>query len=351
MDLVPYGIHLTLTPATDVRTLGPEMLSIATLTKNSVTIDGKNYAFVDQINAGVFGIIYKAEHAGKTYACKMIRELTDASDFQAFLNEMLIHIILLQTSISEPNGPYVPYIYKVAYEPTHKKAFIISEWMSTTLREDIQSHTEIENDYRLPTLLSQLAHILDFFGKELRFNHRDMHSGNIMIADHTSRVVLIDFGYSCLSWEGLQFIGPSIYNSAKNPCYKEDRDLPFLFMELYHYFDKFMSSHLRGILHADIRVRVHNKSCNMGKLCPEHGLSSLTNRYEFLNRPNVRTVPVRIIQNQFRKFRSQHRVTRKRSLRNKIFGTVRKTRRKTKLPKNKQVRSIPLNKGIVRPLE
>jgi len=345
MDLTPYGIHLTLTPTMDVKTLGPEILSAATLHPKGVTVDGKDYTFVEQVNSGVFGIIFKSEHGGKTYACKMLREYKDASDFQGFLNEILIHIILLQTSISEVNGPYVPYVYKVGYDTTYKKAFIVSEWMNTTLRDDIQKHTRIENDFRLPTLLAQLAHILDFFGTELQFNHRDMHSANIMIAHHTSRVTLIDFGYSCLKWKGLQIIGPSIYNSENNPCYKEDRDIPFLFMELYHYFGRFLSRHMRGTLHADIRSRIRGKPCNMGKLCPKHGLTALKNRYEFLNRPNVtlRNSTPSLVEQQFKLFRSQHKYRHR--------NTRRNYRRKTKLPLNKSVRSIPLNKGIVGPLE
>lgn len=359
MDLRPYGLNLTWTPQTEIRTLDPSILIPAHVEHKRVfVLGGRHYIVREKINQGSFGVIYKVEHEGTFYACKVLREMNTATDFQAFLNEVMIHIILLQTSMGETNGPYVPYLYKVAYDKALNKTYMITEWMKGTLRESIIGHKKHENDLHLPYYLSQIAHILGFFGKTLRFNHRDLHSGNLMLGSH-NRVVLIDFGYSCLQWEGVEFKGPSIYNTARNPCYKEDRDIPFLLMELYMYYGAFISDALRKNIHADLIARVQPDGiCDLGDLCPEHGVTTLEDRYEFLNTPTTvipEGTPKRV-EPQFTHFQKQKtkargswfpffgRSTPKKALRR------RNTRRRT-IP----VRSLPastvLEKGVVGPLK
>lgn len=286
MDLRPYGLNLTWTPETEIRTIDSTLLSPGHIEDTHVfVIANKRFTAKEKINQGSFGVIYKVENRGKLYACKVLRFMGTAMDFQAFLHEVLIHILLLQASLPEKNGPYVPYLYHLAYDKALNKTYIITEWMDKTLRDEIVHHSKSENDRRLPTYLSQLAHILGFFGETLRFNHRDLHSANIMVGK--GRVVIIDFGYSCLLWEGVEFKGPSsVYDAARNPCYKEDRDLPFLLMELYMYYDAFISDKLRKLFHASLIARVDPHGvCDLGVLCPEHGVATLEDRYEFLNKP------------------------------------------------------------------
>jgi serine/threonine protein kinase len=376
MDLRPYGLNLKWTPETEIRTIGPSILISAHVEeKRTFVIDSKKYTAIEKINQGSFGVIYKVEHEGKHFACKVLRDMKTATDFQAFLNEVIIHILLLQASMEQRNGPYVPYLYKVAYDKTLNKTYMITEWMECTLRDYITQNTKSENDIRLPTLLAQIAHILQFFGKRLQFNHRDLHSGNIMIGHHMSRVTLIDFGYSCLRWEGVDFKGPSIYNAAQNPCYKKDRDIPFLCMELYMYYDKYISEALRKSIHTTLIARIQKSGaiCNLGKLCPEHGVASLEDRYEFLNKPTIQ-VPAgapKQVEDHLKSFRTlSHKQTwfpfyrpatpRNRTLRNRTLRNKgpKAYRTKKTLRRNNQRRTIPVGsvtnvseKGVVGPLK
>jgi serine/threonine protein kinase len=355
MDLRPYGLDLTWTSETEIRTLDPSILASAHLYKDSgFVIAGRTYRAVQKINQGTFGIIYKVKHAGKFYACKVLRDMKTNGDFQSFLNEVLIHILLLQASMNQPNGPYVSYLYKVAFDKAAQKAYILTEWMDRTLREDILAHTKAENDARLPTLLAQIAHMLSFFGRELRFNHRDLHTGNVMVGSHLRRVVLIDFGYSCLSALGSEFKGPSIYNGEQNPCYKPDRDIPFLLMELYMLYEAYIGEALRQTIHAELIAHIGDATCDMGTLCPDHDLASLDDRYLFLNKPSVRVESgsTEKAEQQFRHFRPRNTKPRTKTRKH------RHRHRKAMLRPNhnrRTIRHIPKNmkleKGVVGPLE
>jgi serine/threonine protein kinase len=356
MDLRPYGLNLTWTPQTEIRTIDPSVLIPAHIEhKHIFVIAGKKYAAKEKVNQGVFGIIYKVEHEGKYYACKVLREMKTATDFQAFLNEVMIHIILMQTSMGEKDGPYVPYLYKVAYDKALSKTYIITEWMKKTLRDDIIRHTKHENDAHLPMFISNVAHILGFFGKTLQFNHRDLHSANVMLGNN--RITLIDFGYSCLRWEGVEFKGPSVYNAAQNPCYKEDRDIPFLLMELYMYYDEYISDALRKSLHKVLIARTGSSVCDLGLLCPEHGVAALEDRYEFLNAPAT-VIPEGIpkhVERQFKQFRlpvkQSNRWFTMFNRQTKKSKTKRQNTRKRTIPVKSISRNAVSEEGIVGPLK
>jgi len=293
LDLRPYGLRLTLTPDTDVRRLGLEVLSSAHRSRgasthyNGFVVGGIPYIAREKMSGGAYADLYKVEHKGVMYACKINKDMETTEDLRAFLCETLIHIVLLQASVGEVNGPYVPYLYKVGFDKSTRKTYVITEWISHTLEEDIAHRSREENDKRLPTVLAQVAHILTFFGTTLRFNHRDLHQRNVMITKSLKRVVLIDFGYSCLNWNGLNLRGGFVRDDVE-PCYKEDRDIPFLCFRLYKFFDIFLSPHLLHVLHTMIKGTAKEQPCNMGALCPEHGLPNVNSSYEFLDDADVR---------------------------------------------------------------
>ena len=342
LDLSPYGLHLPLgglTPQTDLSTLGLDILASAQSHHKGVEIDGLHYSVVKKVTDGAFGDIYKVERKGVPYACKILKALKTTDDFQALLCETLIHILLLQVSVGELNGPYVPYFYKIGYDKKMHKTYLLTEWMSHTLDEEIVRHSKSENDSRLPTILGQVAKILTFYGECLRFNHRDLHTGNVMIARSFRRVVLIDFGYSCLTWNGLQIKGPSLYNDDPNPCFKPDRDIPFLLAPIYAYFAKHISKSLRKHIHTMLQGYVHVQTtaqdpaqfhlCDVGEMCPKFGLSKMDDRYIFLNLPEVH-VPRSSTARVARAFQTMRLRTNRRG---------RATRRR--LPANRTIRTIP----------
>jgi len=302
VDLRPYGLNLTLRPTTDIFTLGLNVLSSAHRYKpkgsdayRGFVVGGVPYIARKKLMGGEYGDIYKVEHNGKPYACKINKSMKTANDVRAFFAEVLIHILLLQSSVGEENGPYVPYLYKVGYDKSTQKTYLITEWLTHTLDYEIVRGTKAENDERLPVILAQVAHALTHWGRELKFNHRDLHTNNVMLLRSPSasgtlkRVALIDFGLSCLTWKGLVLKGPTLYNDVPHPCYKEDRDMPFLLMRLYKYYDDFLSKPLLQHIHRMLGGTVRGQPCDLGALCPEHGLVDVMDQYEFLNRPNVQT--------------------------------------------------------------
>ena len=292
--------HVVLTPDTDVFALTPEVLSSAhrykpkgSNTYRGFVVGGVPYIARKKLMGGEYGDVYKVEHNGKPYACKINKSMKTPDDVRAFFAEVLIHILLLQSSVGEENGPYVPYLYKVGYDKSTQKTYLITEWLTHTLDYEIVRGTKAENDGRLPVVLAQVAHALTHWGRELKFNHRDLHTNNVMLLRSHSgtlkRVALIDFGLSCLTWKGLTLKGPTLYNDAPHPCYKEDRDMPFLLMRLYKYYDEFLSKPLLQHIHRMLGGTVRGEPCDLGALCPEHGLVDVMDQYEFLNRPNVQT--------------------------------------------------------------
>lgn len=75
--------------------------------------------------------------------------------------------------------------------------------------------------------------MLEFFGKTLKFNHRDLKTDNIIYVRKKGEIhiKLIDFGFSCLTWGSLH-ISTESYPFV-SPCYKEGRDLQQLIYNLY----------------------------------------------------------------------------------------------------------------------
>jgi len=145
-----------------------------------------------------------------------------------------------------------------------------------------------ENDIIIPDALSQIAHILDFFGKTLQFNHRDLKTDNIMyIKTGTTRhFKLIDFGFACIHWHGLQLQGNNYFKTGQ-VCYKPERDLAQLVYYIYMVFPQNISPKLDDFLHNFLHVRVGPAKCNMSKSCPRWHLHAWKNTYDFLNRKNV----------------------------------------------------------------
>jgi hypothetical protein len=366
LDLSPYGLRLPLgglTPQTDLSALGLDIFASARSHRKGVEIDGHHYNLIKKVADGEFGYIYKVERHGIPYACKIHKALKTKEDLQSLLYETLIHILLLQASVGERNGPYVPYLYKIGYDKKTHKTYLLTEWVSHTLHEEIIGHSKNENDRRLPTILGQVAKALDFLGAHLRFNHRDLHPSNVMIARSFQRVVLIDFGYSCLTWNGLHIRGPSLYDYAPkkndapkewkpNPCYKPDRDMPFLCMRLYKFYDEHLSPSMLEHIHATLRGYVAGKSflnrapdakekqpCDLGELCPSLGLSDIMDQYEFLNSPAVRVPPgaTATVERAFRTLRVGHNRNH-----NRNHNGRRNTRRnRVTLPANRNIRTIP----------
>jgi len=303
MDLRPYGIDLVLDPSTDLLTIDKSKIASAQVRRKkrgtahtTLDVDGIPYEIIESLGEGTFGIVYKGRHEGKLYAIKEIFDIRSPSHFHACVLEIIIHILLLHESMDLPHGPYVPYLYKVGFDFSRNVMYLVTEMMDDTFEGAIQDVSKEANDVLVPYVLARLATILELFGNRLHFNHRDLHTGNIMLSADLHRVVLIDFGYACLTWKNLLIQGPSLYDTfpapslrvgKEGPCFKVDRDLAFVIFAVYKFYSKYLSASLLEALRKPLQTTVGSHKCDMGAMCPEYGLKALDDHYEFLDRENV----------------------------------------------------------------
>ena len=307
LDLRPFGINYTLTPTSDLHELNFTKIAAFTTRlgpglRDVFIIDGEPFAKDVQLGAGTYGVTYKAEHNGKHYAVKCVR--LDRENWEKglwyFMCEAIIQILLYNT------GPYVPKVYKVAFDPKKKVACMVSQLMRNTLKNLINSFPPSENDKILPDALTQIAHALDVYGQKLQFNHRDLHTSNIMYERHNDKryFKLIDFGFSCVNWHGLEIKGSDYFTSG--PCYKPDRNLA---QALYYIvtsktIDDHISKRLQNHLQQFLIARVRNDTLNMVKGSRARKMTSWRNTYNFLHRTNVK-VPAAtpdVVEKEMRRF-------------------------------------------------
>lgn len=292
LDLRPYGINHVLTPQSNIATFVPHIVARAHNEGPVVSIDGKHYSRIRQLGKGTYGTTYEVVHKDKSYALKVIEFSNNPKrskeNFKFFVCESIIQLILAKESQSQPNGPYVPAVHKIGYSSLLNFGFIVTDMMRGTLEQLLEVYGPQDNDIIIPDALSQVAHILDFFGKTLQFNHRDLKPDNIMyIRNGADRhFKLIDFGFSCIHWHGLQLQGNDYFKTGQ-VCYKPERDLAQLVYYIYMTFPQNITPKLDNFLHNFLHVRVGVSKCNMSKSCPRWHLHAWRNTYDFLNRKNV----------------------------------------------------------------
>lgn len=294
IDLRPFGINLQLKSSYIVINpyLTQERIDKATSDANNFYIGGKTYKKGAKLGEGSYGAAYNCiGPGGKEFAIKVVKEgLETVNDFQNFLKEIIIQIILATVSEDQPNGPYVPRIFHVGFDAQNKHGYMVSELMRGTLNSLITKLSADENDIVIPAVLDQIAHILDFFGKKLHFNHRDFKDDNIMYVKEDGKRLfkLIDFGFSCLKWNNLQISGGSIFKPSST-CFKKERDLGQLLYNIRRYTPS-LSEELKQWLTKALMAEVAGEKCSVTEGCELHGrkvIQGWRNTYEFFDRSNV----------------------------------------------------------------
>ena len=291
LDLRPYHIDLVLTKdSMALHHVNPSLFERGQLYIRHITLGRKEYEIEKELGRGTFGVTYLVRSAeGDVYACKVMKNVTSNSQRVAFFKECLINIILAEESKGEENGPYVPRIYRIAYDEIRHQAFILSEVMHNTLDNVISAFSPKENDIIVPDALNKIAKILDFFARTVRFNHRDLKGDNIMYVKNAAgeRLYrLIDFGFTCITWKGIRIEGIGYFENSPR-CFKEDRDLSQLVYSILRYSGTHMTHKLYNYLANIIVANVGRHKCRMEKDCPMNGLRGWRNTYNFLERDNV----------------------------------------------------------------
>ena len=294
LSLKPFGLNITLTPTYDWNSFKSSDIALGSVIKDGDAITqfslrGVHYTVEKKLGSGTYGTAYRVHCAsdGQSYAIKYIkRGLSTKRDFLIFLKESLIQILLAEESKAEPGGPFVPTLYEIGFNPFTMEGFIRSELMHNSYENLVNALTPAENDIVIPDALHQIATHMKFFGERLAFNHRDLKGDNIMYRRAVNaagksyrQFCLIDFGLSCLTWNGLQISGGN-YFAASATCFKKERDL----CQFIYYIVNFnpISDKLRAELVKFLIVRLKKSEVKLLEV-----LDAWLDTYNYLNRKNV----------------------------------------------------------------
>ena len=302
LDLTPYGVphvlragfNFNVIKQSDLRK-GTRAVSMAGETKSFTLGEGAGvkYTVEENLGEGTYGIAYRTKAPdGKEYAIKFIKEkLSDKAEFITFLKECVVQILVVEASKTKTNGPYAPRLYDICYNSTRNEGYIRSELMKNKLDNLVGAFTPEQNDLFLPDALKQIATMIGDLQTSLQFSHRDMKGDNIMYvrqADGKRLMRLIDFGMSCVTWNGMKISG-STWFDASHSCFKRDRDMSQIIFYIQRYHGTKISPELLLRLQLTIRANVGaSHKCDMHALCPAHGLKEWSDVYDFVDRANVK---------------------------------------------------------------
>ena len=295
-DLTPFGIDCVLTKDTRIEDLGTEAL-IRKGSSNAFfgeptffILEDVRYNVKKTLGEGSYGVTYHVvDEDEHPFALKVLLDaIKTPKDAQLLMKESIFQILMADKSKDESKGPYVPYLYEVAFNASTKQGFILSELMDGNLDSLLEDRSPKEISKVLPDAIVQITKMLDFFGKKLQFSHRDLKGDNIMyVKNERGKHIfkLIDFGLSCLTWNGLTIRGGD-YFSDTSTCFKPSRDIMQFLYSLTLNPDALEPSLLSEIQELLV-VTISSHDCHMGENCDKNGLTNWRSSYNFMNRDNL----------------------------------------------------------------
>ena len=219
-----------------------------------------------------------------------------ADEIQAVLNEAILHALASHVMTLRGFPTVIPAIYEVLAISPKQSIYVPSDIESIVLgMEFVEGATlhkfmadefpvarnakEIaRNDRLLMDVLIQLSIYLEILQHDLRFNHRDLKTNNVLrrtqpagwnrhfqhaalsrpwIAFHD--LVLIDFGFSCVACreDNTSLVQAGGWFKPEHDCLKGGRDLALFLhcLQVYFPLQKRISQRLWDTLHAATRVQ------------------------------------------------------------------------------------------------
>jgi serine/threonine protein kinase len=292
LDLKPYGVNFVLEPGVNTinhihRALintGVSMLRYGD-DRDYMRVKGKNYTHLKYLGEGSYGTTYSGTGPdGKQYAIKRIHDVYTNDDIITLMKECIQQIIIVEHTKDMANGPFAPILHGIGYNGHGREAFIVSELMTNTVWNLVSSQTKEQNDEFIPGMLSHVAFNLNELQIDLEFNHRDLKTDNLMYLtnpdDGTITLKFIDFGFTCLTWEGM-FISGGSYFKYSPKCFRVERDIVQLVTSIVWFHKDVLSHKLQKRL-MDIIATKHGRSTR--KLTQY--MTEWTNSYKLLDRNN-----------------------------------------------------------------
>ena len=293
-DLRPFGLDWQINPK-NPRSLKPtNYLSKISETYYSMWSDEyvvkhpdnttHTYKKGKKIGSGSYGDVYLCTKDDKTLIVKEIHD-----DIDSVILEAIIQILVAESTKNSRypslhlKGPFAPLIFDIGYDENTNTGFIFSELMHKTIQDLVEGWAD-EPEKEISTKLAHtylcISTILNELYEKLEFNHRDFKSDNCMyVRDEDGYLMprVIDFGFSCLKYEGLTINA----NKSLKYCGIKGRDMSQLIYEITFYNQEFIPADMIEIAQKILTFKHERKVCSiLKKNC---GVKSWSNTYDILN--------------------------------------------------------------------
>ncbi len=297
MDLKRFGLNITLQKGMNLETaLISDNLAVGYYSKHRgvMVAPSGRYKIGAFLGSGSFARIFQGTHetTNQGYSLKFIP--TQKASVASIMRECIVHILLERESAKEAYGPYVPRFYEVIHDPYNHLIVLRTETIQDILYDRYKAGTPLENDVVIPHTMAQIAHILDFFYRRLRFNHRDFKPDNVLYnydpATGRFDVKIIDFGFACLRWQGISIRAGDRFAAEGGGCYLPSRDLTQFVYATYSDSNIPKSPRLRLMLEDVLTFEADGRPCRMWESCRAYGnpMSIWGHTYRFLNDRRMR---------------------------------------------------------------
>lgn len=296
LDLKPYGVNFVLRPG--VNTINDIHIGLLSKGMSSLTfgyndtrvglrdyirVNANLYTRLKYLGAGSYGTTYRGTgQDGKQYAIKLVHNVFSHQDIVNLMKESIQQIIIVEHTKHMPYGPYAPTLYDIAYGYSGE-AFIVSELMTNTVWNLVSSQTKDQNDEFIPQMLTEISKYLKTLQIDLRFNHRDLKTDNLMYLmrpDGTIELKFIDFGFTCMTWNGMFISGGSYFKNSPR-CLRRRRDVVQLITSLLWFHKNALSRKLNKRLSDIIATTYKSKTRKL-----THYMEKWTNSYKLLDSNN-----------------------------------------------------------------
>lgn len=245
-----------------------------------------------EIGSGSYGHVYKCIPLDKNEMVMKEIQCTKKTLLENIVKEAIIQIVIAKetAAIDLPKhkieGPFTPQIYGIGYDKAENKCYILSDKMEDTMYNfvnefpEMDTITQEEKDEMLIITLTKTMKMLSMLQHAIRFNHRDLKLDNLMYKETKYGAfdpVFIDFGFSCIKYNGLLISANDRFNHA----FTETRDATQLLYNCGKYNKKAMSPRLYEVIEALLTWNHRGTICSL--LDDQCGVKRWRNTYNFVN--------------------------------------------------------------------
>lgn len=283
IDLRPFGINLNIDDVIQNKYVANMSLvnSVRDTGDSWITSSG-TYKKGRKLGEGTYGTAYIATKDGVEMAVKSINLFEKEDPSRRFRPEILegnIQEVAVQLIIQEENKRLNPgfrvcgEIYEIAIDPIKKQFFIFQEKLDMTFDKYVEK-MKPSNAIFADTMI-QMADKLNWMYDNLEYNHRDFKDDNAMVkftgSESAPEFLLIDFGFSCLTYRGVRIKVKTGYFGETEKCFQETRDITFMLFTVYKHAmkNRSLSPEMLKTLRSTLIFKVKGKTCNVADQdCP-----------------------------------------------------------------------------------